>query len=123
MKKNIPFILSLFIILFSSCNQSEPNKENELTLADLQEQFEEAAKQYQVLCAGCHGQKIAAFVARNWKEGGYLERLPKDPWGTDYYYLNPGLHGTIDVFSLGADGKPGGEKYSADIGNWDADGK
>ncbi|MBU0480643.1 MAG: type II secretion system major pseudopilin GspG [Proteobacteria bacterium] len=56
---------------------------------------------------------------RNWKEGGYLDRLPKDPWGGEYLYLNPGVHGTIDVFSLGADGKPGGEKNNADIGNWD----
>ena len=56
---------------------------------------------------------------RNWKEGGYLDRLPKDPWGGEYLYLNPGIHGTIDVFSLGADNKAGGEKNNADIGNWD----
>jgi len=55
----------------------------------------------------------------NWKQGGYLERLPKDPWGGDYQYLNPGVHGEIDVFSLGADHAPGGEGSGADIGNWD----
>lgn len=54
----------------------------------------------------------------NWKSGGYLERLPKDPWGHDYLYLSPGLHGEIDVFSLGADGAPGGEGNAADIGSW-----
>jgi len=54
----------------------------------------------------------------NWKNGGYLERLPKDPWGHDYLYLIPGLHGDIDVMSYGADGQSGGEGFDADIGNW-----
>lgn len=54
----------------------------------------------------------------NWKNGGYIERLPKDPWGSPYQYLNPGVRGEIDVFSLGADGAPGGEGNDADIGNW-----
>ncbi len=49
---------------------------------------------------------------------GYLDRLPKDPWGTSYQYRNPGTHGEIDVFSLGADGRPGGEGNDADIGSW-----
>jgi general secretion pathway protein G len=57
---------------------------------------------------------------RNWKPGGYLERLPKDPWQNDYQYLNPGIHGEVDVASLGADRQPGGEGYDADIGSWDA---
>jgi general secretion pathway protein G len=60
----------------------------------------------------------AAPIPNNWKSGGYLERLPKDPWNTPYQYLNPGIHGEIDVFSLGADGKPGGETMDADIGSW-----
>jgi general secretion pathway protein G len=55
---------------------------------------------------------------RNWKPDGYLERLPLDPWGTAYQYANPGVHGEIDVWSLGADGVPGGEGTSAEIGNW-----
>ena len=55
----------------------------------------------------------------NWKQGGYLERLPKDPWGSDYQYLNPGVKGEIDVFSLGSDQARGGEGNAADIGNWD----
>ena len=54
----------------------------------------------------------------NWKAGGYLERLPKDPWGNLYQYLNPGVHGEIDIFSFGADGAPGGEGNDADIGSW-----
>jgi general secretion pathway protein G len=54
----------------------------------------------------------------NWKQGGYLERLPSDPWGRPYLYLNPGIKGEIDVFSLGADGQPGGEGANADIGSW-----
>jgi general secretion pathway protein G len=58
--------------------------------------------------------------ARNWKPGGYLKSTPKDPWGNPYQYLNPGTHGEIDVFSLGADGKPGGDGEAADIGNWNA---
>jgi len=48
----------------------------------------------------------------------YMDRLPNDPWGTPYQYLNPGVHGEIDVFSLGADGHPGGEGNDADIGSW-----
>jgi len=59
-----------------------------------------------------------APIAPNWKAGGYLERLPKDPWGNLYQYLNPGLRGEIDLFSFGADGTPGGEGNDADIGSW-----
>jgi general secretion pathway protein G len=58
-------------------------------------------------------------VPNNWKEGGYLKQLRKDPWDRSYQYLFPGTHGEIDVFSLGRDGKLGGEKVDADIGNWD----
>ena len=54
----------------------------------------------------------------NWKTGGYVERLPADPWNNAYQYLNPGLHGEIDVYSLGADGAPGGDGFDADVGNW-----
>jgi len=58
-------------------------------------------------------------VPNNWKAGGYLEKLPKDPWGNPYQYLNPGVRGEIDVFSFGADGQPGGNGNDADIGNWE----
>jgi general secretion pathway protein G len=58
---------------------------------------------------------------RNWNPGGYLARMPKDPWGNPYLYLNPGNNGTIDIYTLGADGRPGGEGNDADIGNWSLD--
>jgi len=60
-------------------------------------------------------------IPRNWKSSGYLDRLPRDPWKNDYQYLNPGLHGEIDVFSFGADGQPGGDGINADIGSWNID--
>ena len=52
----------------------------------------------------------------NWKP--YLEKLPADPWGQPYQYLNPGVKGEVDVMSFGADGKSGGEGKDADIGSW-----
>ena len=54
-----------------------------------------------------------------YREGGYVRRLPKDPWGQDYQYRRPSTHGgQFDVFSWGADGKEGGEGEDADLGNW-----
>lgn len=58
-------------------------------------------------------------AANGWKTDGYLEKLPKDPWGNPYQYLSPGIKSDIDVFSYGADGQPGGEGINADIGSWD----
>jgi general secretion pathway protein G len=58
-------------------------------------------------------------AANGWKQGGYIDKLPKDPWGNPYQYLSPGLRGEVDVFSLGADGQPGGTGNDADIGSWD----
>ncbi len=55
----------------------------------------------------------------NWSEGGYLKKLAKDPWGREYLYMSPGENGAVDVYSLGADGAPGGEGTATDIGNWD----
>ncbi|HSW17123.1 MAG TPA: type II secretion system major pseudopilin GspG [Ramlibacter sp.] len=71
---------------------------------------------------GEHG--LQALVARpgaapappNWKP--YLDKLPNDPWGRPYQYLNPGVKGEIDVMSFGADGQPGGEGKDADVGSW-----
>lgn len=60
------------------------------------------------------GQAISGQANRR----SYMDRLPADPWGTSYQYLNPGVHGEIDVFSLGADGRAGGEGNDADIGSW-----
>jgi general secretion pathway protein G len=55
-------------------------------------------------------------AAPNWKQ--YVQKLPPDPWSRPYQYLSPGQRGKYDVFSLGADGKVGGEGEDADIGNW-----
>ncbi len=55
---------------------------------------------------------------RQWKTGGYIDRLPKDPWGFPYNYLNPGIHRQFDIWSFGADGQPEGTEVNADIGNW-----
>ena len=57
--------------------------------------------------------------ARNWK--GYIERLPKDPWGIEYHYLQPGEHGDFDIWSTGADAKDGGEGNNKDITSWELD--
>ena len=58
----------------------------------------------------------AGAVPPNWKP--YLDKLPADPWGRPYQFLNPGLKGEINVFSFGADGQAGGEGKNADIGSW-----
>lgn len=59
-----------------------------------------------------------APIPPHWKKGGYLDRLPVDPWGHPYQYLQPGQHGDFDLYSLGADGQLGGKGANADIGNW-----
>jgi general secretion pathway protein G len=58
-------------------------------------------------------------AANGWKNGGYVEKLPKDPWGGQYQYLSPGVKSEVDIFSYGADGQPGGAGNDADIGSWD----
>jgi general secretion pathway protein G len=71
-------------------------------------------------------QGLAALVTqptdptiKHWRPGGYIQRISKDPWGNDYQYVLPGAHGReYDLFSMGADGQPGGEGINADIGNW-----
>ncbi|MEO0501335.1 MAG: type II secretion system major pseudopilin GspG [Pseudomonadota bacterium] len=55
-----------------------------------------------------------------YRRGGYVQRLPDDPWGSPYQYRFPGRNGEVDIFSYGADGQPGGTDDNADIGNWDA---
>jgi general secretion pathway protein G len=59
----------------------------------------------------------------HWTDGGYVKgsRVSKDPWSREYVYESPGTHGDFDLYSLGADGQPGGEKANADIGNWNLD--
>ncbi|WP_121629464.1 type II secretion system major pseudopilin GspG [Tropicibacter alexandrii] len=64
-------------------------------------------------------QPTAPPVPANWATNGYIDRLPKDPWGNDYQYLEPGVHGVFDIFTLGADGQEGGSGADADLGSWD----
>src|SRR3989304_2652682 len=72
------------------------------------------------------GQGLQALIAKpvtgpasdGWKTGGYLDKLPKDPWGNPYQYLSPGIRGEIDVVSLGGEGQPGGVGHDPDIGSW-----
>ena len=58
----------------------------------------------------------AGAIPPNWK--AYLDKLPNDPWGRPYQYLNPGIKGEIDVMSFGADGQAGGDGKNADVGSW-----
>ena len=60
-------------------------------------------------------------TAKNWREGGYIKKLNRDPWGNEYRYQFPGSNGEFDVFSLGADAAVGGTGEAADIGNWNLD--
>lgn len=57
-------------------------------------------------------------VPQNWAQNGYIDRLPKDPWGGEYQYLSPGVHDEFDIFTLGADGVAGGSGIDADLGSW-----
>lgn len=63
-------------------------------------------------------QPSVAPLAPNWASNGYIARLPKDPWGQDYQYLQPGVHEEFDIFTYGADGVPGGTGPDADVGTW-----
>ena len=60
----------------------------------------------------------AGVDASRYQAGGYIKRLPEDPWNRPYLYASPGQHGAADVWTLGADGKDGGEGINADIGSW-----
>jgi general secretion pathway protein G len=62
-----------------------------------------------------------ATLARpdRYRPGGYIQKLPADPWGNPYQYAFPGEHGRVDIYSFGADGQKGGEGENADIGNWE----
>ncbi|PIE56569.1 MAG: type II secretion system protein GspG [Desulfobulbus propionicus] len=60
-------------------------------------------------------------LPKRWRNGGYLEKgkIPRDPWGGDFIYISPGIHGDFDLISYGPDGEPGGEGNDADINNWE----
>lgn len=60
-------------------------------------------------------------IPNRYKDGGYIRRIPEDPWGNPYVYLSPGVHGDFDLLSYGPDGQPGGEGDNADIANWNLD--
>lgn len=62
--------------------------------------------------------KPPTAAGSNYKSGGYLPRVPKDPWGRPYQYLNPGINGPIDIYTLGRDNQQGGQGEDADVGNW-----
>ena len=55
---------------------------------------------------------------RAYRDGGYIKRLPQDPWGNEYQFVSPGENGTIDIFTFGADNQEGGEGINQDVGNW-----
>jgi len=57
-------------------------------------------------------------IPKSYRDGGYLSKVPKDPWGHNYVYTSPGAHGDFDLVSYGADGEQGGEGVNADIQNW-----
>lgn len=60
-------------------------------------------------------------IPNKWRDGGYLDKnkVPKDPWGNDFVYLSPGVHGDFDIISYGSDGVPGGEAQNMDVNNWE----
>ena len=65
--------------------------------------------------------KPAGGELKHWRKGGYIKKLNKDPWGSDYQYQLPGANGEFDIYSLGADSAIGGADEAADIGNWNLD--
>lgn len=60
-------------------------------------------------------------IPSRFRDGGYIKKVPADPWGQPYLYLSPGTHGDFDLFSYGPDGESGGDGNNADIGNWNID--
>jgi general secretion pathway protein G len=58
-------------------------------------------------------------IPNRWREGGYMKKVPKDPWGNEYIYLSPGIHDNYDIISYAADGEAGGEEGDADINSWE----
>ena len=122
------FIIGLLIAVVAPSvlgNQDKAMKQK--VMADLAT-LEQALDMYRLdnLRFPSNEQGLAALVKkptqeplpRSWRSDGYVRRLPQDPWGTPYQYRMPGEHGRVDVYSLGADGVPGGEGQDADLGNW-----
>lgn len=61
---------------------------------------------------------VSEPAPQNYASGGYIDRVPQDPWGAAYQYLSPGVYGEFDIFTFGADGVQGGDGINADIGTW-----
>jgi general secretion pathway protein G len=66
-------------------------------------------------------QPTTGQIPTNYKEGGYLKKVPRDPWNSPYIYISPGAHGDYDLISYASDGEEGGEGKYADINNWELD--
>ena len=109
----------------------EPEKARRTTAATQIRSFEEALSMFK-LENGFYPsteQGLRALVEKptigriptRYKEGGYIKKIPHDPWGQEYRYLSPGAHGDFDLFSYGPDGESGGEGENADIANWALD--
>lgn len=64
-------------------------------------------------------QPTSGNIPKRWRASGYLDKLPKDPWGNEYVYLSPGVNGEYDLLSYGADGEEGGDDKFADISSRD----
>jgi general secretion pathway protein G len=64
-------------------------------------------------------QPTVGRIPTKYQEGGYLKKVPVDPWGSPYVYLSPGIHDSYDIISYGSDGQPGGEGNNADINSWE----
>lgn len=64
---------------------------------------------------------VVGRIPERYKAGGYIRKIPLDPWGQPYLYLSPGVHGDFDLFSYGPDGETGGEGENADVANWNLD--
>lgn len=130
-------IMVVIIILgilasFVALNLTGQTEEARRTQARVQmETFKTALKLYK-LDNGSYPsteQGLQALVAppevgklpRKWREGGYIDKIPKDPWGNEYVYLSPGIYGDFDIMSYGDDNEPGGEGKDADVNSWESD--
>jgi general secretion pathway protein G len=60
-------------------------------------------------------------IPTRYKDGGYLKKVPLDPWGNQYVFLSPGAKGDFDLVSYGNDGQPGGDGDDADVNSWELD--
>ncbi|MCK0536317.1 type II secretion system major pseudopilin GspG [Alcanivorax quisquiliarum] len=90
-------------------------KTNMASIASALDMFRLHNSRYPTTEEGLRGLVERPSSARSWPEGGYLSRIPQDPWGSDYIYISPGTSGPYDLISLGADGMEGGEGVNADL--------